>query len=353
MPTPEQQERLRAMSSAAQSGEGIAETITPAPGSRPREEFPTEQLTPFAPGEGNYPGVPIFSSGDASDAYANQKQLYLGFFHLASGREVRFKGFITNFNQNFSSEYVPEQVFGRNDPIMTFKSTTRKMNVSFQVVAASMTEAKENLLRCNRLTQFMYPAYEKGNRADTIAKPPLMRIAFANIIQDPGRGSSPAASESGVLCAVATLNMTPSFGDEGFFDPGVAQLYPKLITIDVDMTVLHERDLGWDASVTQGRSADGAFGFSGTGVEAYPFGLEGFVPQSGQSDTAPNLEDEETDADRAEAAADQAGNLSAVTGGSASTGGDGSLDALIEQSRNTYGGGSNGGAGGSNGGGGY
>ena len=64
--------------------------------------------------------LPIFANGDASDAYANHKQLYLNFYHLAADRSVSFKGFIASLNDNFVADWGSEKVFGRGDPIMTF-----------------------------------------------------------------------------------------------------------------------------------------------------------------------------------------------------------------------------------------
>ena len=43
----------------------------------------------------------IFKNGDASDAYANKRGLFLSFFHLASGLEVNFKAFVTNYSETF------------------------------------------------------------------------------------------------------------------------------------------------------------------------------------------------------------------------------------------------------------
>tara|TARA_R100000664_G_C2743827_1_gene131946 strand:+ start:159 stop:1220 length:1062 start_codon:yes stop_codon:yes gene_type:complete len=210
----------------------------------------------------------FFSAQDETDNYANQKALFLSFYQLAADKEVNFKAFVTNFNQSFAVQYGEEQVFGRNDPIMTFKNTTRKMNVAFEIPAATIQEAKHNLARVNLLAQFMYPAYLQENRANTIAKPPLLRVAFANLVRRSMMGGSPSAKLAGVLCTVTSLNISPSFDDEGFFDEGTATLYPKLIRVDMDFTVLHERDLGWDAA-----GSEGTFGFNGPGeARVYPFG---------------------------------------------------------------------------------
>ena len=253
------------------------------------------------------PAPPLFANGDASDAYANDKALYLSFYHLAANREVNFKAFITSLNQSMTSDWNYEQVFGRNDPIATFKNTTRKLNFSFQVPAASLQEATKNMVRANTLAQFMYPAYEianadQGMRANTLAKPPLMRVAFANIVRDPLKGGSPSAKEAGLLVAVGSLNITPSFEDDGFFDPGVATLYPQLINIDMDCTVIHERDLGWDATGAQGEEA---YGFSNKANSQFMFGFSA-PPTPPVDGSAKNTDADTDDANDADLANDQA-----------------------------------------------
>tara|TARA_R100000234_G_C5003645_1_gene181524 strand:+ start:3546 stop:4451 length:906 start_codon:yes stop_codon:yes gene_type:complete len=209
----------------------------------------------------------IFTNGDASDAYANKRSLYLSFFHLASRLEVNFKAFITNYSETFSTDWNLEQVFGRNDPIATFKSTARRISVSWDIPAASLEEAKQNLGRCNRLSQFMYPAYsaEGGgpSNSTTLSKPPLMKIRFANLIKNSSRGGDPGARIGGLLAAVNAISIVPAFDDStGFFDPGIGVLYPKLIRINCDFTALHEHEVGWGTNR----------GFNQSNLEQYPFG---------------------------------------------------------------------------------
>ena len=207
-------------------------------------------------------GQEIFRNGDASDAYANRKALYLSFFHLASKLEINFKAFITSYSENFASDYNFENVFGRNDPIATFKQTTRRINISWSIPAASLEEAKTNLARCNRLAQFMYPAYTSTG-ANTLSKPPLMKVRFANLIRNAARGMDPGARTSGLLSAVNNLSINPVFDDSsGFFDPGVGTLFPKVIDVSCDITVLHEHNMGWGANR----------GFNRTELADYPFG---------------------------------------------------------------------------------
>jgi len=231
-------------------------------------------------GESAPPPAPLFNASqagiafsDASDAYANNKKLFLSFFHLASGREVNLKAFVTSFTQNFQSDWNMERVFGRNDPIMTFKNTMRKMGLSFKIPASTLSEAQTNLIRTNYLAKFMYPSYEVANRANTIASPPLMRVRFSNLIGDNTRGSSPHAQEAGLLVAVSSLTITPSFEDDGFFDVDTATLFPKLITVDMDLTALHEHDLGWDDDI-EGKD----YGFSKFENTNFPFGSRAAPP---------------------------------------------------------------------------
>jgi hypothetical protein len=188
---------------------------------------------------------------DPAQAYASQKQLYLSFYHIASKKSVKFKAFVTNYNESFRSNWNYEPVFGRMDPIATFKNTERNLTVAWKIPAASLNEARENLANANLLAQFMYPAYngEEG-RADVLSRPPLMRIRFANLIRNAAGGNSPNAGvgKSGLLSAVNSLSVNPDFGsDSGFFDKGTATLFPKNIEISIEFVALHEHSMGWGA----------------------------------------------------------------------------------------------------------
>jgi hypothetical protein len=200
---------------------------------------------------------------DASNAYANVKELFLSIYHLPSEIQVNFKAFVTTYNETFSADWTQEKVFGRNDPIATFKGTGRSISVAFDIPAYSLGEARDNLAKCNRIAQFMYPAYEVGNRANTIAKPPLLRLCFANLIRRAGAGDSPNADLSGLLGFMRTVTVTPSFDDSaGFYDPDTATLYPKVIAISFDYVPLHEHDLGWGEGI----------GFNDPNYVNFPFG---------------------------------------------------------------------------------
>jgi len=216
---------------------------------------------------------------DASDAYANVKQLFLSVFHLPSQLEINLKAFVETYNETFTSNWNQEMVFGRNDPIATFKDTGREITLAVKSPAFSLQEAQSNLAKCNRLAQFLYPAYQQSNRANTISQPPLVRIRFANLIKRANSGDTPHARDGGLLGFITSLNITPDF-EEGAYDPDAATLFPKSISISISFKPLHEHDLGWGPEIGFENSETVNFPFGRTDLSV-PFTPDDFVnPQS-------------------------------------------------------------------------
>ena len=103
---------------------------------------------------------------DVTDSYANNLKYRIGFYHVPSGKMVYFKAFITNYKEDFISDWKEEPIFGRTDGIYTYGSTKRKISLSFDVPAASESEAYENMGRIQRLIQFQYPSYDEIRAID-------------------------------------------------------------------------------------------------------------------------------------------------------------------------------------------
>ena len=122
---------------------------------------------------------------DGSDAYANEKKMYISFLHIPSKKSIFFKAFITAYNETYTPKWQSEEVFGRADPIHSFKQTTRAINLTFVVPAASESEAYENLAKTQNLIQFLYPNYSSvGASAQTISQGPLLRLKVMNLLQN-------------------------------------------------------------------------------------------------------------------------------------------------------------------------
>ena len=159
---------------------------------------------------------------------------------------VRFKAFLTDFTNTFSPNWQTEEVFGRNDPIGMFKGTKRNLSLAWDVPADSSSEAQANKQRANALAKLLYPAYlstgvdggELKSHQQTIAKPPLVKIRFANLIK---------GSKGGLLGWIEACTIKPNL-DMGFFTGGKDILYPKVWNISIGFQVLHEHDLGYDSA---------------------------------------------------------------------------------------------------------
>ena len=207
---------------------------------------------------------------DGSDDYAN-KGFTIGFYHIISGKSIYFKAFMTAFNETFNSNWSEESVFGRADPIYTFRQTTRKITIAFKIPASSMSEAYENLAKTQALTQFLYPAYTEINTANTIAQSPLVRIKFLNLLQstpaqsDASAGkneiysgyAAAAGAENGLLGKIDSLTINHNLdSDIGVLEKSTgenagATILPKMIDVNLGFSPIHENPLGWYESESE------------------------------------------------------------------------------------------------------
>lgn len=195
---------------------------------------------------------------DPAEDYANNRpgQGLLQVQHLASKTQVNFMAFITDFSDRFASDWNTEQVYGRMDPIATFKGTTRVITVSWTLPASSVAQGYENLTSCQKLTRMLYPNYSSAFNVNTIKQSPLVRVKFSNLISK-GIGSD---IEDGLLGYIDGITFSPVI-DDGFFDQSrplgptsistysgfgaTGYLAPKTIKLSFSLTVLHEKPLGW------------------------------------------------------------------------------------------------------------
>jgi hypothetical protein len=173
---------------------------------------------------------------DATDAYFNSGTR-IQFTHVPSDKTVAFKAFIADFTDSYTSNWNEEAVFGRMDPLATFQNTERKISLSWAVVAKDEQEASKNLKNLDLLLAMQYPVYESTSASSIIA-PPLFKVRFANLIQESGRS---------MVCAISGFEFSPDM-EAGFFSGGLGKIYPKLINMSCQITVLHTRDVGWNPS---------------------------------------------------------------------------------------------------------
>lgn len=202
----------------------------------------------------------------ATDNLANSAEAVISFQHVPSGKDVYFKAFITTFSDSLSPSYSEETVFGRTDPIYTFKNTTRNISLNWKVPAETISEAYENLVRAQKLAQFVYPNYDDINNALTLTQTPLVRLKVMNLLAKTAPQSArinPAEANSrsdklreyrstskssqgalGVIKSITILHNLENF-DAGVIFLRTNTVLPKLIEINISFDVIHEDTLGW------------------------------------------------------------------------------------------------------------
>ena len=197
--------------------------------------------------------MPFFKDGSIPGRLANKGE-FIEFFHLVSGKSVAFRAFLTSFEDQYTSSWNAQKVFGRMDPISTFQRTERKINLGWKVVAESERSAKKNLNDVSLLIRMLFPSYsaaEGGEPSSThIAGPPLLKLRFMNLIKDAeaADGAGADAETSGLLGYIdGTLSNKPVL-DDGFIELEEAsgvKIYPKTIELSCTYVVLHTHDIGW------------------------------------------------------------------------------------------------------------
>ena len=200
----------------------------------------------------NLAGGDVVYYNDPTTELAIKKGYYIQIYHLISKTSIYFKAFLTDFADNFSTSYNKEQVFGRTDPIQTFQSTERTINLAFDLVSSNIKEAKANLDKSNKFISMMYPEYGAGGSSTQLKSGPLFKVKMGNLICRPGldvsEGATSDASEDGLACTIAGFKYNPSV-DDGFFDPKPGVFYPQTINIDLELTIIHEQKgddfIGW------------------------------------------------------------------------------------------------------------
>ena len=116
---------------------------------------PTEQPPAKRAGYDSFVFEPTPAYQDPALSYASRgSATQLGFLHVPSGKTTYFMAFVTEFSDQFTSEWNEENVYGRMDPIAVFSGTRRAISVSWKVPAPTISMARKNLFHINKLISF-------------------------------------------------------------------------------------------------------------------------------------------------------------------------------------------------------
>jgi hypothetical protein len=123
---------------------------------------------------------------------------------------ISFRAYLTSFSDPLKANWEAEAVYGRQDPIQSFKNTTRTVSLSFEIPAEDVHEAAQNLISIRTLQRMLYPNYRKVNGEWVMSAPPLMGIRIPALLEETG------AIDRYVYGAVDSIPFEPIF-QEGMF----------------------------------------------------------------------------------------------------------------------------------------
>ena len=219
-------------------------------------------------------------AADPSDTLFTKKGQKLQFYYVPSGQSsplvVSFKAFLTEYSDNFITDWKKDSVYGRMDPIATYGGTTRKIQVSFSIPAYGDREARINMRRVSTLIQMLYPVYSAHQGAGQISAAPLLKMKFGNLISHSSAGSSQRGTTvvtDGLLGWLDGASFAPDL-EAGFYDPGHGMLAPMLLNLSLGFNVLHQHRMGWKKA---GKGSMHDVEALSEGNKGFPYGVPSFA----------------------------------------------------------------------------
>lgn len=164
------------------------------------------------------------------------------------GEKPQFQ--LVEFQDNFTTDYSTTQVFGRMDPIVNYKGTTRK--ITFGIRSSSADTTQEIKVGMKRL---QYPVYESApsgiTNALAIQRPPLVFVHFGDLIHGLDSTDDP------LLCALTGFSNSPRVGLTPLDSPlvvfgaqGNSVTFTET-TFRFDLIPLHDRTPGFTGDVPE------------------------------------------------------------------------------------------------------
>ena len=87
------------------------------------------------------------------------------YFHdIRTNEIISFHAFLNSLTEDFSPSWESVDGYGRIDQVSIYKSTARKLGLSFWVVSTGHADFKDMWVKLNKLVTMVYPQYTKGRR---------------------------------------------------------------------------------------------------------------------------------------------------------------------------------------------
>ena len=187
---------------------------------------------------------------DPSTSFANQKKgltlrLWSITYMKKASEEIVFKAFLTDFSDEYTSNWTEDVVYGRMDPLSVFQNTQRVANVALDIPASSEAEAKSNLIKVQNLVKGVYPVYESITGVPVLQGAPLWKVKLSNLLTSSPSVNSTAKS-GGLTCRLGGVTFLPDFEPGMFIDNG--KMYPKNIKLSLSFYIFHDHTVGFDSN---------------------------------------------------------------------------------------------------------
>jgi hypothetical protein len=119
------------------------------------------------------------------------------------------------FSNEITPNYIETTVFGRNEPVLTYKNTTRTIKLAFEMVGSN---SLNNYI--NALNKLLYPSYDFDY---VMVGAPLFRVKYGNLICDNQDATK------GLICGLKNVVIGPKFEygrilGAGDFGAGLGQI---------------------------------------------------------------------------------------------------------------------------------
>lgn len=119
------------------------------------------------------------------------------YFHdLRTNEIISFHAFLTSLTDDYTASWETTEGYGRVDPIKIYKSTARRIALSFYVAATSKTDFDDMWMKINKLVTLVYPQYTQGRVltdgvnstfiqpfSQLIGASPLIRIRLGDLLR--------------------------------------------------------------------------------------------------------------------------------------------------------------------------
>ncbi len=210
-----------------------------------------------------------FKQGDLHNSPAAEAGSVLEIIpvHYPNPPVIQFIAYLANLDDRYNVKYTAEQPYGRTNPYHIWGGNDRSISVGLDIPSSGISNGLDNLNNLSWLLSSLYPAYKDSTTATSVAATPLFRVRYANLIV------SSTNSGQGLLCTISDVNVSHQL-DHGFLQvspknvgssfanaaakvlsaakfenslpEGKNILIPKLMKINLSLSVVHDHALGWD-----------------------------------------------------------------------------------------------------------